>query len=76
MDPFSLQNLFTICVLCVSQRFKDWLRAAKNDLQWGEDSQLHGHHAQCCIISQQVAEKALKALAFYRGAERVKSQLV
>lgn len=33
-------------------------------------------HSQACFISQQVAEKALKALAYHRGAELVRGHSV
>lgn len=53
-------------------RYNDWLKQAGSDLAWGRDSLEGGHYAQTCFIAQQVAEKSLKALAFYRGAELVR----
>ena len=35
-----------------------------------------GFFSQSCFIAQQVAEKALKALAYYRGAELVRGHSV
>lgn len=55
-----------------SSRHRDWLNQAKSDLAWGRDSLRCGHYAQTCFIAQQVAEKCLKALAFFRGAELVR----
>ena len=57
-------------------RYADWLSSAENDLAWGHDNLAHGFYAQACYISQQVAEKSLKALAFFRGYDRVKSHSV
>lgn len=59
-----------------SQRALDWLRQAQADLRWGRDSLEHGHYAQSCFIAQQVAEKAIKALAYARGAALVKSHSI
>ncbi len=44
-----------------------WLAQAENDFLWGQNSAVFGHFAQACFISQQVAEKALKALTLARG---------
>ncbi len=55
-----------------NNRWKLWLAQAENDLLWGHDSYEHGHYSQTCFIAQQVAEKALKCLAYFRGAELVK----
>ena len=53
-------------------RYRDWLKQAVSDLSWGAHSLEGGHYAQTCFIAQQVAEKSLKALAYYRGAELVR----
>lgn len=53
-------------------RHRDWLEQAKADLRWGEDSLDHGHFAQTCFIAQQVAEKALKAVAYARSYAAVR----
>lgn len=55
------------------QRHIAWLTQSKNDFKWGEDSLKAGHFAQVCFIAQQVAEKSLKAIAFYRNYDVVKS---
>ena len=54
----------------------DWIRAAGNDLEWGRHSLEDEFFSQTCFISQQVAEKSLKALALFRGIEQVKSHSV
>lgn len=60
----------------MESRAKDWLDQACNDLQWGHASAESGFHSQACFIAQQVAEKALKALAYFRGAELVRGHSV
>jgi len=57
-------------------RAADWLRQAEDDAAWLADSIERGHNAQACYIAQQVAVKALKALAFSRGASEVKGHSV
>jgi len=57
-------------------RARDWLEQARNDLEWGRASADSDFHSQACFIAQQVAEKALKALAYYRGAELVRGHSV
>lgn len=59
-----------------SNRAQDWLATAENDWLWGRDSAEHGYYAQACFIAQQVAEKALKAIALYRGYDQIKSHSV
>lgn len=54
-------------------RAADWFKQAENDLQWGYDSAERGHYSQSCFIARQVAEKSLKAIAFYRGIDMVES---
>ena len=44
-----------------------WLSQAENDLGAARLMADGGFHAQACFMSHQVAEKALKALAYYRG---------
>ncbi len=53
--------------------YKSWLDQAKEDIKWGNDSLKAGHFAQTCFIAQQVAEKSLKALAFFRGYDLIRS---
>jgi HEPN domain-containing protein len=60
----------------MSSRAADWLRQSEDDAQWLADSIEDGHFAQACYIAQQVAEKALKSLAFARGASEVKGHSV
>lgn len=50
----------------------DWFSQAEDDFRWASDSSKAGHFAQACFACQQVAEKALKALALARGALLVK----
>jgi HEPN domain-containing protein len=57
-------------------RALDWLKQAKADLQWGKDTLSHNHFAQACFIAQQVSEKAIKALAYARGAALVKGHSI
>ncbi len=57
-------------------RAHDWLRQAEDDAAWLADSIERGHYAQACYIAQQVAENALKALAFSRGASAGKGHSV
>lgn len=56
-----------------NNRYLSWLNQARSDLVWGRDSLKSGHYAQTCFVAQQVGEKALKALAFLRGNDIVKS---
>lgn len=60
----------------MNSRAQDWLDQARNDLEWGHASARLDFHSQACFIAQQVAEKALKALAYFRGAELVRSHSV
>jgi HEPN domain-containing protein len=60
----------------MGSRAQDWLDQARNDLEWGRASAGSGFHSQACFIAQQVAEKALKALAYFRGAELVRGHSV
>jgi len=60
----------------MENRAKDWLDQAKDDLRWGQASAASQFYSQSCFIAQQVAEKSLKALAYYRGAEFVRGHSV
>ncbi len=60
----------------MSERYLSWLKQAENDLVWAQDSLKHSHFAQTCFVAQQIAEKALKALAYFKGHEMVKSHSV
>ena len=44
-----------------------WLRQAENDLAVVHMSVREGFYAHACFMSQQAAEKALKALAYLKG---------
>jgi HEPN domain-containing protein len=48
-----------------------WLAQAENDLAFAEHGLRLGFYAQTCFLAQQVAEKALKALHYARGARIV-----
>jgi HEPN domain-containing protein len=48
-----------------------WLEQAEDDLRWATHLRDAGAHNIACFLSQQVAEKALKALLYQRGAELV-----
>jgi len=57
-------------------RHDAWFLQAEDDLRWGRDSLAARHFAQACFIAQHVGEKALKALAFQRGFDVVKSHSI
>jgi HEPN domain-containing protein len=44
---------------------------AADDLQYARYSATGGFHAQACFVAQQVAEKAVKAIHYGRGARAV-----
>lgn len=48
-----------------------WLEQAVEDLRWARDLAERGGHHLACFLAQQVAEKALKAFLYSRGAEIV-----
>jgi len=58
------------------ERGEKWLRQALDDLEWLADSLAAGHYAQSCFVAQQVAEKAMKAIAYARGTEIVKTHSI
>ncbi len=60
----------------MKSRAHDWLRQAENDYLWAEDTLKAGRYAQACFICQQVGEKSLKAVAYLRGSDLVKSHSV
>ena len=49
------------------------MRQAENDLLWAKDTLEQERYAQACFTAQHVGEKALKALAFKRGYDVVRS---
>jgi HEPN domain-containing protein len=60
----------------MENRAHDWFAQARNDWDWGRHSASSGFHAQACFIAQQVAEKALQAIAYTRGATFVRGHSV
>jgi HEPN domain-containing protein len=48
-----------------------WLEQAQEDLRWVKDLAERGGYHLACFLAQQVAEKALKAFLYARGAEVV-----
>lgn len=60
----------------MTNRWKDWLLQSENDLEWGHSSAKAGFYSQACFIAQQVGEKALKAIAYKRGFDLVKSHSI
>ena len=44
-----------------------WMRQASYDLESARLLMREGYYSQVCFMAEQVAEKALKALAYYRG---------
>lgn len=49
------------------------MRQAENDLLWAKDTLDQERYAQACFTAQQVGKKALKALAFKRGYDMIRS---
>jgi len=60
----------------MENRALDWLRQAQNDLLWAKDTLSSERYAQACFAAQQVAEKALKAVALFRGYTQVRSHSI
>jgi HEPN domain-containing protein len=60
----------------VESRARDWFAQAENDAAWAQVSLDAGFYSQVCYISQQIGEKALKALALSRGFDEVKSHSI
>ncbi len=54
-------------------RHEDWLRQAENDIEWARHSLDGKFFAQACFVSQQAAEKAVKAYCYFRGFDEVRS---
>lgn len=54
-------------------RYKDWLRQAKNDLDWAIHSLAGEFFSQTCFIAQQAGEKALKSYCFYKGLDVIRT---
>jgi len=47
------------------KRAIDWLKQAQNDYKYANQGLAGGYYSQVCFISQQSAEKAIKAIAYY-----------
>lgn len=54
-------------------KYMAWLLQAESDIRSVVDLIKSGHYSHACFNSQQAAEKALKAIAFFRGFDLVKS---
>ncbi|NPV29855.1 MAG: HEPN domain-containing protein [Firmicutes bacterium] len=48
-----------------------WLEQAREDLKWAEDLAQRGGYYLACFLSQQIAEKVLKAFLYAQGLEVV-----
>ncbi|MEI6387933.1 MAG: HEPN domain-containing protein [Spirochaetota bacterium] len=57
----------------MTNRAKDWLKQAEEEMRWVEDGQKSERWAMVCFLSQQVAEKSLTCIAVARGASQIKS---
>lgn len=53
-----------------------WLRQAEDDLKWARHLLKEGAYHLTCFLSQQGAEKALKAFLFFCGEEQVRGHSV
>ena len=51
------------------RRAHDWLNQAINDLSWAKQGVESGYYSQVCFLCQQSAEKAIKAIAYYKEYE-------
>ena len=60
----------------MAERSKDWLKQAEKDLNAAESMSKAGHYEWACFVSQQSAEKTLKAIyQKYNGEARGHSVL-
>ena len=57
----------------MEQLAETWLAKAKDDISWAEDSLKTGHFAGVCFLTQQIAEKTLKAYLFFKGEKLVRT---
>ncbi len=55
------------------ERFRNWFLQAESDLRSVESLLSGKHYSQTCFMAQQAAENSLKALAYKRGSDLVKS---
>lgn len=53
-----------------------WLTKAAEDLKWAKASSKDGFYAGACFISQQVAEKSLKAYLFSQKQKLIKTHIL
>lgn len=60
----------------MTERSRDWLAQAEDDLCWCADTCAAGRWSQACFVAQQTAEKAMKALAIKRGYTTIRSHSV
>lgn len=54
-----------------TEEARRWLAQAENDLRFARLALKEGFFSQCCFISQQAAEKAVKAVHYQSGARIV-----
>jgi HEPN domain-containing protein len=59
-----------------SKKYVQWLKQAQNDLLWAKHSLQGEYFSQVCFISQQIGEKAIKGMAYFQGADLVKSHSI
>lgn len=57
----------------MNEKASVWLRQAEGEYKWAKDAFDSGNWALVCYLSQQISEKALKALAFSQGIQQVRS---
>lgn len=55
------------------KRYEAWFLQAESDLRSARALATFKMHSHVCFMCQQAAEKALKSLAFFKGADLVKS---
>jgi HEPN domain-containing protein len=60
----------------VKNRALDWLAQAENDFLWAQETYQSRRYAQVCFICQQLSEKAIKAVAYSRDFEIIKSHSI
>jgi len=60
----------------MADRALDRPHQAQNDLLWAKDTLASGRFAQACFACQQVAQKAVKAVALHRGYVQVRSHSI
>ena len=53
----------------MSERHERWMALAENDLAFARLGLSHDFHSQVCFISQQAAEKALKAALIHHAGQ-------